>query len=210
MKVAFIDTETTGLHAYKGHEPWEIGILLAEDDQNLDDVTPFLYRVYPDLSLADPGALAVNRFYERTRGMDPPDPEGNGTHPQGERWSASVPVAYEVASMLEGALWVGNNPAFDFEMLEFFCHRAGHVLAPFHRKLNVVDMAYGMLLQQVDFHLNDDTMQGVVQALDEATALPHSSSRVLTMAGCPQNENAHTALGDARHVYEAFRHMVGR
>jgi hypothetical protein len=212
MKAVFLDTETTGLHPYKGHEVWEIGAIVADDHAVLDDVTPYLFRVYPsDMALADPGAIAVNRFYERTAHLDPPDPNGDGIHPQGERWSAYGPLSRWVSTMFEGALVIGNNPSFDLEMLEMFVIRNNNILAPFHRKVNVIDLALGRIFEELRWLKHATSLDHATRRTQlEATAqFPHSSTKVLKAAGCPDNEDPHTALGDAWHVFEAFRHLTG-
>lgn len=207
MKVVYLDTETTGLHVHLGHEVWEVGMLIS-DTENLDKYGEVLIRIAPDLSCADPGAIRVNKFYETTADMQ----KGhfynfdNGVDLSGETWSIRRSAAYYIAKTLADALIIGNNPAFDEVMLADLCRRNGYVLANFHRKINVVDMALGRL-----HHIIEEVGVGTAgyEDINAAVQLPHSSQKVLDAAGCPPNTAAHTALGDARHVRDAYLHLIG-
>jgi hypothetical protein len=59
--LAFIDTETTGLHPER--LPWEIAVILRESDGDERELLLQIEDV--DLSRADPRGLAVSRFFER-------------------------------------------------------------------------------------------------------------------------------------------------
>jgi hypothetical protein len=203
VKLLYLDTETTGLRL-EHHEVWEIAILLAETDDPAEDPHVYHYIVEPTwLEQADPGALRVNHYYSRTRGLD----RGEGLVDRTARtFSDPYETARDVAWLCEDAILVGNNPAFDEMFLAKFCQGQSQMLAPFHRKINVADLALGYLLSRLA-HGSDDLNE--VVAWRNAVRLPHSPRALLDAAGCPPNKSPHTALGDAMHVRDAYLHLTG-
>jgi DNA polymerase III epsilon subunit-like protein len=204
MQMIFVDTETTGLDLDR-HEVWEIGMVMADSDNPFTEPETALVRVEPTwMENADPGALRVNRYYSKTahlRGTS----RASGVDPTGETWSDPYSVAVYLCLLFENAIIVGNNPAFDEMFLAKFAREHSQTLAPFHRKINVVDMA----LQRCHDMASGNIKSDIPNLAEDATRLPHSSSKVLNAALCPANEDPHTAMGDAWHVYHAYLHLTG-
>lgn len=67
-RICFLDTETTGLQPHH-HEVWEIAVISRALPGDGDDVE-LMWHVRPDLTKADPTALRIGRFYERTAPLD--------------------------------------------------------------------------------------------------------------------------------------------
>lgn len=130
--IAITDLETTGLHLIHGHEAWEFGIILRKDIGAPEGPRDFehLWRVKPDLSRADPTALRISRFYERTADMQQDslvartfDLALAGMDPY---WSDPALLAAEIAPMLDGATLVGANVgSFDAPFLDAFLRANG-------------------------------------------------------------------------------------
>lgn len=207
MKIIFLDTETTGLDVTR-HEVWEFAAVeYSTESLVLDDPVGEHHLVWEPtwMEQADPGAIRVNKYYSRTRGMEYTTEE-DGVDPSGHSFSDPYEAAKYIAWVCEDAIIVGNNPGFDEKFLEKFCREQSQVFAGFHRKLNVVDMALQRCRDMARGHHEDANLQELAQL---AAQLPHSSSKVLNAAGCPENEGVHQALGDARHVRDAFFHLWG-
>lgn len=115
--LVYLDTETTGLDPTI-HDIWEIAY--AVDDGPIHSAI-----VRHSLTFADPTALAVSRYYDRTGGGDPPTAT--------TRW-----FELTLRDLLDGATLVGANPAFDAAMLYA---RWGQ--APWHFRLLDIE-AYAM------------------------------------------------------------------
>jgi DNA polymerase III epsilon subunit-like protein len=103
MAVVFCDTETTGLDPTR-HEVWEIAVIE-------EDGTEYSWAMWPDLSVADPNALRINRFYERAANLE---------------WAEHSGVAADVARLTAGAHLVGAVPSFDAGFLDPFLRRFGY------------------------------------------------------------------------------------
>ncbi|MFD0478080.1 hypothetical protein ACFQ0B_65335 [Nonomuraea thailandensis] len=65
-KLAFLDLETTSLDERHG-DLWEIGLIMRDLRQPIRTDIEHWWQVRPDLTLADPNALKVGRYYERCR-----------------------------------------------------------------------------------------------------------------------------------------------
>lgn len=206
MKMVFLDTETTGLDVTR-HEVWEFGAIVVPSIEQLDLIEHAQIVWEPTwLEMADPGAIRVNHYYRRTRGMEPAE---DGLDLTGATFSDPYEAAKFIAWLCEDAIIVGNNPGFDEKFLEKFCRDQSQVFAGFHRKLNIVDMALGALKAEEAHLLNYGDSDGRLEDIRSAVSMPHSSRKVVDAAGCPPNQDPHTALGDARHVYDAFCHLWG-
>lgn len=125
MKLAFVDTETTGLE-YDRHHIWEVAILI--DDQE------WVHQIHtpPGAALtATPEALQIGHFYERF-GKD-------GSPMDRER------AALAIATQLAGATLVGSNPEFDARFLDRFLRENHQAPAWNYRMIDVVTLAAGRL-----------------------------------------------------------------
>jgi DNA polymerase III epsilon subunit-like protein len=131
----WIDIETCGLDPDRA-DLWEIGAVE-------EDGTDHLWWVKPDLSVADPGALRVNGFYERTILFRPGD------------WRLAADVAAEVAHLTAGKMLAGAVPSFDARFLDVFLRRYGQCPAWSHRLLCVETYAAGRLGAPLPVSLSD-------------------------------------------------------
>lgn len=97
-----LDTETTGLHPYTGHRVVEIGAVRFENGEKVAELDQLLQPG----RLMDPGASRVN-------GIDDIDLLGKPTF---------ADIAPDLLSLLDGALLVAHNAAFDasFVGMEYF------------------------------------------------------------------------------------------
>lgn len=126
--IAFTDCETTGLDPFL-HDPWEIAVILRVDGQDEEHV----FRIEPDLTNADPAALSLNRYHERTSRPD-------------WRWDDRETAARRLHTLLDGAVIVGSNPPFDVEMITHLLGRYFDQPRPWHyRAYDIVTLAVGAL-----------------------------------------------------------------
>lgn len=130
-QIAVVDCETTGLDPAT-HDVWEIAAIV-------DDVE-HTWAVRPDLTNADPNALRVNRYYQRT------------THPAW-RWTAAPIAAAEIARLTAGRHLAGACPWFDASFLDRFLRNHGQAPAWAHRHVCVENLAAGHLRQAVPVSL---------------------------------------------------------
>ena len=103
----FVDTETTGLRA-DYHEIIEIYII--KEDHRGKVIGEWHYRVMPEyLDRAEPKALQINGFSVK-------------------KWKgarAFTSIAEEVRDIVQGCIWIGHNPRFDYDFLQDAFFRAG-------------------------------------------------------------------------------------
>lgn len=185
MKIAFIDIETTGLDPDR-HDVWDIGLVLAEDHTDLDNVYRMQWYVRPDLGAADPGALRVNRYYQRTKGFTR------------DNWSAPSSVATTLARLTEGAYMAGMNVDFDVDFLEKFLRKHDACPAWEYKPIELESMMLGMLCEYN-------------RAADFVTSMfPFKSTTLSMFIGVNAEEfDRHTAFGDAEWAYTVFRKVTG-
>jgi hypothetical protein len=132
-----IDTETTGLDPAR-HQVWEVALL--ERDCGAER----LWRIEPNVLLAEAKALEVGKFYERTARMRPASfaersESYSGVWDLTEKdslplWSDPGSLAPHLAQLLDGATLIAANPTFDAGFLSAFlaahcCHRDAARLA---------------------------------------------------------------------------------
>ncbi|MEX5712282.1 exonuclease domain-containing protein, partial [Parafrankia sp. FMc6] len=185
--LAFLDLETTGLSDQ--HEPWEIGLVLREPHVPTDLVLRFLLRPEQP-EHADPEALRIGRYAERTAGI----PDAPVAHMQAlgrDVWVKPIPLAAWLADLLHGAVIVGSNVQFDMRMLGRWMRRQGYQPTWHYRPVDVGGLAYGYL---------------TATGRQPAGGLPWSSAALATALGVERIGPAHEALPDAmfaRDVYDA-------
>ena len=125
MKLAFLDTETTGLSPQK-HEILEIALLIEEEGK---EPQALHYLIKPErLEDAQPEALKIN---------------GYAASP--ERWKGAPSlkeVGPQLVEALKGAVVVGHNVGFDLSFLEEGLKRSGVAgRLPYH-KIDTVTLVY--------------------------------------------------------------------
>lgn len=200
-RTLIIDTETTGLDpARRGI--WEVALI------DRPTGAEHVWRVEPDLSVADPEALAIGRFAERTAGMRhaTPDEVSERYGPRAGsvtrrtdvwdlarvrsrdcHWSDPADLAgVLVEYFLRDAILVAANPAFDAGFLSAFLARHGQPPRPWHYRLRDIGaMAIGYLCR----------------VATEPPLIDASTDELAEALGVdPGQFERHSALGDCRLV----------
>lgn len=194
-RICVLDLETTGLQPGAGHECWEIGLIVRDEaplagEYGTRKDTEYLWRVQPDLTRADPAALAVNRYYERTKTMGQTWSEGcvydlAGLDDEATLlWSDPALVALALARLIDGAVVIGANPGFDKDFLRPFLHTHGQAYTAHYRPVCVTVAGWAYLLGQ---------------GKGEGLSWPLSSNEVSQRLGVdPADFDRHSALGDCK------------
>jgi DNA polymerase III epsilon subunit-like protein len=198
-RTVILDTETTGLDATR-HEVWEVAVIELGDKGELS--AEHVWRMVPDLTRADPGALQVNRYYERTGGMilhSDPDTvcDFAGRRSANPYWSSRPKLAPVLARLLDDATIVAANPTFDAGFLAVFLGAHGEAPTWHYRLRDIGSMAYGW-----------SRMRGLppreIPALDAST---DDFARALRVD--PDKFQRHSALGDCRLLAAMFKAITG-
>lgn len=190
ITLAFVDTETTGLHPDLGHSIWELAIIRRGPDEGPDWwESEYVWQIRPDLNPADPDALEVNDFFRRYR-----VPGGVDAlwFPQGQREpipQTFAEAAEQIHRLLAGAYLVGAVPSFDALMLTYFLRARGIEPAWRHRLVCVENLVAGAVGQRVP--------QGLHEAASAVGVWVDPDAR-------------HTALGDARVAREVYDAVMDR
>lgn len=172
MSVVFVDTETTGLDPDR-HEMWDLAIVY-ENGEAISLHFP------PMLRSAEPMALRIGRYYERTA-----DSEWH--------WHEARTWAPIVARTLDGVHLVGACPWFDAEFLRRWLDRWGEKGTWHYHHIDIEALAVGYLA-----------------AKGEAVDLPYHSKDLSRRIGVdPDQFEAHTAIGDARWAKAVYEKIVG-
>lgn len=194
--LAFMDTETTGLHP--GRRAWEVAIIRREPDGTEETFHAFVGDV--DLSYADPMGLKIGRFYERHPG-----------YRQGKRLTlygsddasyAEYWVAEEVERLTRHAHIVGAVPNFDTEVFDGMLRRGGLIPAWHYHLIDVEALAVGYLCGLAVVNPGGGT--------SGAVSRPWSSDDLSRACGVEpaSAEERHTALGDARWAMRLYDAIV--
>ena len=195
-RTLIVDSETTSLTP-----DYETGTGVIWELAAVDHASgaAHLWRMKPDLSVADPGALRVGKFYERTAGMckDCTRPYADraydlagdaGTDPH---WSSPPHLAAEVARLLDDVTIVAANPAFDAGFLTAFLRANGQAPTWHYRLRDVGSMAWAWLLGRQQALAGTGYTGPRVPAIDAST---DEFARALGLN--PDREDRHSALGD--------------
>jgi DNA polymerase III epsilon subunit-like protein len=181
---AFCDTECSGLDAAR-HHAWDIAVIIREPGM-ADSVHQ--WYVKPDLSTAEPAALRIGRYYERTAGLLPPL-----SRKTGPKWTDPAKLAATLASLLDGAVLVGANPSFDAGFISALLRAHGQVLTADYHLLDAGSLVLGW-------------NRGTGRSLDG----PLKMDAAIRACGLdPASYEAHTALGDARAVRDCWDTVMG-
>ncbi|MFA5933673.1 MAG: 3'-5' exonuclease [Candidatus Paceibacterota bacterium] len=179
QKLAFLDTETTGLNPDK-HELIEIGCVIVEQDWTGDDKKP-TFEIVEEIEIkikpehiedADPVALRVNHY-------DPVD------------WvfAYTLPEAMKILSeKTKGAIMVGHNICFDNGFIEHAFRISGVDNTMHYHKLDTISIAFAKL------HNHEDIDKFSLHALGEYFNI--------------ENKHAHSALSDARATFELYEKLM--
>ncbi len=184
--LAFVDTETTGLDPDL-HQIWEAAVIV--------DGQEYEWQLPVDLGRADAVALRIGHFHERYLF----DVDEGGRHV--ERQAVPLDVfAAEFALLTRGRHMVGAVPSFDDERLRKLLRANGACPEWHYHLIDVEALAVGYLNGR---WWSDGNRGGVEMAL------PWRSDDLSRECGVepPNDEDRHTALGDARwakRLYEAI------
>ena len=206
MGIVFLDIESTGLDPDR-HDIWEIAVITENDVERL-------WWPRPDLSTADPGALRLNGFYDRTM----PGKLNRATGHTFE-WQPPERVAERVALRLAGNHLVGVNPAFDAAFLDRWLRRHGQAPAWHYHLIDLGAMAYGWLnglaaaARELSATVGEAALAGTAAwaAAEADLSLPWRSDDLSRLCGVdpPGEAERHTALGDARWVKRWHEALTG-
>lgn len=198
-KLAFIDTETTGLDARR-HGIWELAMILRDDAPETaagSSDTEYLWQFDVNVSTAEPIALKINGFYDR-RWTYPVDDDfkswdhcirsavdGRNFESEGSYVIPSHHMktwAERFVRLTNGAHLVGNVVSFDEERLRHMVYKGGYTPMWHYHLVDVEALAAGRLGIQP----------------------PWKSSEVLEAIDVPTPEDQHGALPDARWARDAY------
>lgn len=192
--LAFVDTETTGLDP-RQHEVWEVALILR-DSECVE--TERVWQIAVDLGRADPVALSIGRFYERSLQANPGLEVAEGGR------AAVTPAhafAKEFAELTHGAHLVGAVPSFDDAFLKRLL-RIFHQCPGWHYHLvDVEALAAGAIAAEA---FETRTGDAFVEQLAVATPPWNSSDLSRAVGVDPDMFPKHTALGDARWAKAIF------
>ncbi len=179
-KLAFVDIETTGLDPFR-HEVVEIGIVLAEQradlfgKQYLEVLSEHEIQLSPEhIETAEAKALEITKYFKRDRSKAISQKEG----------------LMQAAAILDGAIFVAQNVAFDWAFLQ----KAGN--------------EYGVNFEKSVYYHKLDLASMVVGKLYHIPELEKFTLRELTVHFGVVNEDAHTALAYARATFEVCKKLL--
>jgi DNA polymerase III epsilon subunit-like protein len=186
LKTVFADVETTGLDPAR-HQAWDIALIVRTADAREEE---YQWFIQPDLAAADPFALRIGRFYERTITL---------TEPGGDGWAEPYGAALDIARLLDSALIVAANPAFDAAFLAAFLRSHDQVAAHDYHLRDIGSLVTGYIA---------GVTRGYEMAAggrpDDADWPPlragsvHLADMARAVGVKPEAYEAHTAIGDAR------------
>jgi hypothetical protein len=208
--LAFIDTETTGLHREE-HEIWELALIIRDHPVPEWD-GEYLWQFQPThLETADPFALNISKFWERsiyfTSGTGAKKIWIHGTtavfqplpsHGVSDR----VSILDQIRRLTQGAHLVGAIPSFDEQRL-WALMRANGLPSTWH--YHIVDIeaaAAGFIAARNKWAETAD--------FSNDPKPPWKSTDLMAAIGVdPTPEDQHTALGDARWAEKAYDAIFG-
>jgi len=176
--LAFIDVETTGLNPDL-HEIIDLGVVLVRQVPQ-EGKGPALEVV---------GELEYKIIPERLFNADPESLKINGYTP--EKWASALPlkeVMEDFAVQTKSASFVAHNVAFDLEFIKRAFERSGVKSEMHYHRIDTISMAFAKL-----YH-NPKVEKFSLRFLCEYFGI--------------KNENAHTALSDARATFELYKKLV--
>lgn len=184
--LAFVDTETTGLDPDR-HEIWEVALILRAEDGAESE---HWWRLPVDLGCADPMALKISGYFERSGSLTLAQPAS---------------FAAEFADLTRGAHLVGAVVSFDEERLRRLLRRHGQCPMWHYHIIDVEAMAVGYL---GGYRASVRDERGGVSS---AASLPWKSEDLSRACGVepPSEYDRHTARGDARWARDLYDACAG-
>jgi hypothetical protein len=188
--VIFVDTETTGLDPER-HELWDIALIEADGTEHEWHLRPL------DIAAADPGALRVGRFYERT-GLP------------GWDWSnlRRDIAARQIASLTANKHLVGAVPWFDAAFLARFLRDNDAQEAWHYHMIDVETLAVGYLAGGAG-KLWDPERATPPQGAYQPPWKHDGLAFWLVINKDDPMYAKHTAIGDARMAREFYARIMG-
>lgn len=184
--ICFADSETTGIYPEFGHEIWDLALIVRRPA--LAD-TEHQFFLRPDLRKADPMALTIGRYYDRTADLRPPGTRDS----KALKWADPDKVMPWLARTLSGAILVAHNAPFDAGHLKALLARHGHVLT-------------------CDYHYRDlgSLVTGWMAAKGLPLIVPPKLNLIAQACGIdPAGYATHTALGDTRLARDIHDVVIG-
>lgn len=126
-RLAFVDTETTGLDPDR-HEIWEVGLIVREDDGAEHEHS---WQLPVDLGRADPMALNIGRFHDRRARGDDVDLANFAA--EFVRWTHGAHLVGAVVSFDADRLWrllrrLGQCPMWHYHLIDVEAFAAGWIM----------------------------------------------------------------------------------
>lgn len=219
--IVFIDTETTSLRPDR--RAWEVGMIRRADHRDAGQGISFFIHIDDiDLPNADPFALDVGRFWQRHPQAVTDARVGYEVHDfedtsmwstlRGEVLDAGT-AAQVVRLWTHGAHLVGAVPNFDAEVLAALL-RDNWLTPTWHYHLiDVETLAMGWLVRKFTETAAAATVpDGLVEQMTRAEFEPPWDSESLSLAlgvEPPDEDERHTALGDARWAQRIYDRVMG-
>ncbi len=179
-KLIFLDCETTGLDP-DCHEIWEVACVVVPNHTNLQEKKEYTWQLPVDLSEADLIALNIGRFHERRLPS-----------------SQLSPVRHFCQDFMDltwGATIVGAIPSFDCERLTKLLKKWEFIAGWHYHLIDIEALAVGFLKGRYP---------------QWEIPLPYKTDWLAEKLGIERNvEGRHTALGDAREVFEWWQVING-
>lgn len=175
--LAFIDTETTGLDFDK-HEIIELGVLVVRQKG--------IRGKNPTFEVID--ELDIKIKPERIEDADPVALRVNGYDPA--NWVFAYDLTQAMTALAEktkDAIMVSHNTPFDFGFLDKAFKKTGVINTMHYHKLDTISIAFAKL------HMDEN--------------VDKFSLRFLCQHFGIENKNAHTALSDARALFELYKKL---
>lgn len=176
--LAFLDVETTGLDPQK-HEVIQIGVVLA--------------RQFPREGNVGPGIELIEEIDMKIKPerLDLAEEDAlriNGYNDADWMFAPDLKNAMEFLSKkLEGTIQVSHNLTFDAAFMEKTFERAGMENTMARYKLDTISIAFARLYNRPDVKYSLKYLCDLFQI---------------------KNENAHTALADAKALYQVYKKMM--
>lgn len=185
MSVVYIDTETTGLDPYK-HQIWDLALI--DEDGN-----EYQWFFKPDLRFADPIALDIGKYYERTSQSAAKWEFTNGRK---GHWSDPRQALNLVRALTWDKHLVGAIPSFDEERLRLLFLQHGVPFKWHYHLIDIEALAVGYLA-------------GRQEDLEMIKELPWKSRKLYEALGVVSPvEDEHTALSDARLAKAVYERIM--
>lgn len=225
-KLAFIDTETTGLDPDR-HEIWEVALIVREvglpgdvktatgpDGEQYSD-TEYVWQLPVHLATADLIALNIGRYHERRWPLRDLGSDGSkalairGDDPDSQRRLATegdmVAWAERFVALTWGATILGMVPSFDEERLRRLLVRLGQCPGWHYRPVDVETLAVGYRAGRAEQTIR----QGGAGGSEFVPAIPWKSDDLSRAIGIdPDQFERHSALGDARWTLAIYDRIV--